>query len=160
MTTEELSQDQVITTLRDSPFVMLTTALPDGTLLSHPMTPQQVTDDADIWFFVGLDGDQANALRGNPHVNIAISEAGSWLSVAGRVEFVEDRAKIEELWDGEVDAYFKGGTDDPNLGLLFVVSDSAQYWGMPGGKMSALARIAKVKLTGDRPQGVSGTTGL
>ena len=32
--------------LRDSGYVMLTTALDDGKLLAHPMVPQEVTDDA------------------------------------------------------------------------------------------------------------------
>lgn len=160
MTQTELSQDQVVQTLRDSRFVMLTTALSDGTLLSHPMTPQQVTDDADVWFFIGLGTDQAQALRGSTHVNIAVSEAGSWLSVAGRVEFVQDRAKVDELWDDEAAAYYEGGKDDPDLGLIRVDSDSAQYWGMPGGKVSALAKIVKTKVTGERAGGMSATTEL
>ncbi|MGP9539874.1 pyridoxamine 5'-phosphate oxidase family protein [Brachybacterium sp. AOP43-C2-M15] len=160
MTTDELSQDTVVTTLRDSRFVMLTTALPSGKLLSHPMTPQQVTDDADVWFFLSAAGDQADALRAGPEVNIAISEAGSWLSVAGHLEYVDDRAKRDELWDGQLESYFPGGKDDPDLRLVRVISDSAQYWGMPGGKVSALARITKAKVTGERAPGASGTVEL
>ncbi|PWH07211.1 general stress protein [Brachybacterium endophyticum] len=160
MTTEDLSQDTVVDTLRESRFVMLTTARADGTLLSHPMTAQEVTDDADVWFFVGLQGDQADALHGNPHVNIAVAKAGTWLSVAGRVEFVDDRAKIDELWDDEAGAYFEHGKEDPNVGLIRVTSDSAQFWGLPGGRASALAKITKARLTGQKPGGSSATTEL
>ena len=71
--TDGLDQRDVVRILRDAKYVMLTTALADGKLLAHPMAPQQVTDDADVWFFIGLDGDQAGALRQNPHVNIAVS---------------------------------------------------------------------------------------
>lgn len=158
--TLDLSQSDVVSRLRDSRFVMLTSARGDGTLLSHPMTPQQVTDDADVWFFVGLDTEQATALKTSPEVNIAVSEAGSWLSVAGRAEFVQDRAKVDELWDDSVAAYMTGGKDDPNLGLLRVDGRSAEYWGMPGGKVAALAEILKAKVTGQKPQGGAGTTEL
>lgn len=158
--TENLTQQDVVEKLREAKWVMLTTALADGTLLSHPMSPQEITDDADVWFFVGLQGGQADALRAGPHVNLAVSKAGSWLSVAGRAEFVEDRAKVEELWDGEVDAYFEGGKDDPNLGLLRVSTDSAQFWGVPGGAVSLLARVVRAKVTGERHGGGSDTVEL
>jgi general stress protein 26 len=157
---QQLTQDDVIKTMRSDRFVMLSTATADGKIVSHPMTPQQVTDDADVWFFIGLQGGQAEALRQNPQVNLAFAEGGSWLSVAGTAEFVDDRAKVDELWDGQVDAYFEQGKDDPNLGLLKVTSRSAEFWGVPGGRAAVLASIVKSKLTGSGAPGTSGTTEL
>lgn len=159
-TPTELNQADVVTILRDSGFVMLTTALKDGKLLAHPMTPQQVTDDADVWFFLGLQGDQAVALKENPEVNITVSEAGNWLSVAGRVEFIDDQDKMDELFNDETAAWFDGGRNDPNLGLIKVTGASAQHWGLKGGKVSALAQMAKAKISGDRTGGGSDTTEL
>ena len=156
----DLTQQDVVERLRAASWVMLTTALPDGTLLSHPMTPQGVDKDAEVWFFVGLHGDQADALRGDPHVNLSIAEAGTWLSVAGRARFVEDRAKVEQLWTDQAEAWFPAGKDDPDLGLLQVSSDSAQYWGTPGGTAVRLARIVRAKATGERPPGGTATTEL
>lgn len=160
MTDQTLSQQDVVDKLRDTDVVMLTTALPDGTLLSHPMTIQGVDDDVDVWFFVGLQGDQADALRHGPHVNLAIADAGSWLSVAGHAEFIDDGAVIDQLWNEQARAYFPDGKDDPNLGLMRVTSDSAQFWGLPGGKVAGLAQIVKSKVTGDRPPGGTATTEL
>ena len=124
------------------------------------MTIQGVDDDVDVWFFVGLQGDQADALRHGPHVNLAIADAGSWLSVAGHAEFIDDRAVIDQLWNEQARAYFPDGKDDPNLGLMRVTSDSAQFWGLPGGKVAGLAQIVKSKVTGDRPPGGTATTEL
>lgn len=154
-----LTQSEVVDIMRSKRFVMLTTVTAEGKLVSHPMTPQEVTDEADVWFFVGLDGDQADALRAAPEVNLAFAEAGSWLSISGSVEFVDDSAKIEQLWDGAVDAYFDGAKD-PNLGLIRVIGNSAQFWGVPGGKPAMLAQIAKAKIAGDRPAGKTRTTEL
>ncbi|WP_413336641.1 pyridoxamine 5'-phosphate oxidase family protein [Brevibacterium sp. GP-SGM9] len=157
---EDLNQHDVIRILSDSGYVMLTTALDDGKLLAHPMVPQQVTDDADIWFFIGLQGDQASALKHNQNVNVTVSEAGNWLSVAGRVEFVDDQAKIDELWSDSVAAWFDGGRHDPDVGLIKVTGDSAQHWGLKGGKVAGLAQIVKAKVTGQRTGGGSSTTEL
>lgn len=159
-TNDTLTQQDVVEKLRDADLVMLTTALPDGKLLSHPMTIQGVSEDADIWFFVGLQGGQAEALRSGPHVNLAVAEAGSWLSVAGDAEFVDDPALVGELWNDEAKAYFPGGKDDPDLGLLRVSGDSAQFWGLPGGKVAGLAQIVKAKATGEQAPGGSDTTEL
>lgn len=156
----EITKEQIVDIMKGERFVMLTTVSHDGKLHSHPMTPQQVTDDADVWFFIGLQGEQADEIRSNPEVNLAFAETGSWLSVAGRISLVQDRAKIDELWNDGVAAYFDGGKDDPNLALAYFVSDSAQYWGQPGGKAAALAQIVKSRVTGDRPDGTSSTTEL
>lgn len=161
MTSQQtLDANQVAQNLRDSKWVMLTVADAQGKLVSHPMSVQEVSDDVDVWFFVGLQGDQADALRANPQVNIAVSSAGAWLSVAGRAEFVEDRARVDELWDDSVEAWFEHGKDDPNLGLLKVVGDSAQFWGLPGGRVAALAQIVKAKVAGERTAGGTQTTEL
>ena len=63
----DISQEQVVEIMRGERFVMLTSIAVDGALHSHPMTPQEVTDDADVWFFVGLgtDGHGAQRLHGD-----------------------------------------------------------------------------------------------
>lgn len=160
MTEQTLTQQDVVERLRRADLAMLTTALPDGSLLSHPMSIQGVSESVDVWFFLALDGGQAEALRGDPHVNLAVSEAGSWLSVAGRAAIVEDRAVIDELRNEQAREYFPDGKEDPNLGLLRVSGDSAQFWGLPGGKVAGVAQIVKAKVTGDQPPGGTGTVEL
>ena len=157
--TEGLSQADVVRILRDADSVMLATALSNGTIFAHPMAPQEITDDADVWFFLDLGGDQTDALRANPAVNISIAEAGNWLSVAGHVDFVDNRTKIEELWSESDSAWFID-SNDPNLGLLKVTTESAQHWGLPGGKLSGLVRIVKAKIVGEGSPGGTATTEL
>lgn len=156
---EEITKEDVVAKLRDASWVMMTTATADGTLVSHPMVPQEVTEDADIWFFISLTGGHADALRASSQVNLSVAEAGSWLSVAADTEFVHDPAKVEELWNKDVEGWFEG-KDDPALGLLKVTSESAQFWGLPGGKMSALAQIVKSRVTGEDTGGQSTTLEL
>ncbi|WP_193073060.1 MULTISPECIES: pyridoxamine 5'-phosphate oxidase family protein [unclassified Brevibacterium] len=157
--TDDLRQADVVKILRGADSVMLATALSDGTILTHPMAPQEITDDADVWFFLDLGGAQTDALKTNPAVNISIAEAGNWLSVAGHIDFVDDRTKIKELWSKSASAWF-ADSNDPNLGLVKVTTESAQHWGLPGGKLSGLVRIVKAKVSGDRSPGGTATTEL
>ncbi len=158
-TSQEITQEQVVEIMREERFVMLSTATADGKIVSHPMTPQEVTSDANVWFLLGLQGGQADAIRVNPHINLAFAETGSWLSVSGVAEFVEDRAKVAELWNDQLDEYFSG-PEDPNLGLLKFVGQSAQYWGVPGGGVVAALKIMASKVTGSEPPGKMGTVQL
>lgn len=156
---ENITREDVVEKLRKASWVMLTTATTDGKLVSHPMVPQETTEDADVWFVISRVGDQADAIRGGSQVNLAIAEAGTWLSVSGTVKFVEDRAKVDELWNESLKAWFTG-RNDPNVALVKVTSQSAQFWGTPGGKVQALARVVKNRVTGDRPGGGSQTMEL
>lgn len=159
MTDQQLSKETVVKKLRDADWVMLTSTGEDGKLVSHPMVPQEVSEDVSVWFFLSTAVSQAEALRRSNHVNIAVSEAGSWLSVAATVEFVDDQAKIDELWNEDMEAYFEG-RHDPNLGLIRADAESAQSWGLSGGKIENLFELAKAKITGARPEGGTGTTEL
>lgn len=156
----DISQSDVVKTLRDAPWVMVTTARRDQKLIAHPMVPQEVTDDADAWFFVSLSGGQADALRQGSEVNIAVSSAGTWLSVSGRAEFVDDPAKIDDLWNRDAEEWFEGGRTDPSLGLLHVTTASAQYWGTPGGAVRSIAELVKSRVTGSKPAGGTDTVPL
>lgn len=158
-TPDQVSQADVVKVMRSERIVMLTTATGEGKLVSHPMTLQEVSDDVDVWMFIDLSSDHADALRAGPAVNLAVTGSGSWLSVSGTAELVHDRDRTEQLWDGSVDAYFDG-VDDPRLGLLHISGDSAQYWGVPGGAPAVLASMVKAKVTGTKPSGSSGTTEL
>ncbi len=158
--TEQLDQHDVISDLTSASNVMLTNATADGSLQSHPMTPLEVTDDADVWFIINRTSELAKTLNAQPHVNLSVSKLGNWLSVAGHVEFVNEPGKVQQLWNKEIGAYFAGGPHDPEVGLLLFVSTSAQHWGAEGRAAAALLDIVKARATGTQPGGETGTVEL
>ena len=54
------------------------------------------------------------------------------MSVSGKASIVADKAKIAELWSPAMNIFFPGGKDDPNLRLIRVRAESAEYWDGPG----------------------------
>ncbi len=155
--TTDMAQDKVVELMRSDRFCMLTSigAGDQGRLHAHPMTPQEVTDDADAWFFIDSTSEQAANINAEKRVNLAFSDGSSWLSVAGHGRIVHDVAKVDELWNPMVEAWFPEGKDSPDLALLLVESDSAEYWDTPGGRIASALAFVKTKVTGERPSGHS-----
>jgi general stress protein 26 len=134
---------------RSARFAMVTSQSESGELHARPMTPQQIDDDATMWFFIAADTDQARDIGVRPALNVAFSESSEWLSVAGHGQVVDDRARISELWSSVAEAWFPEGPEDPRLRLLKVEGVSAEYWGSPGGRVASLFSFVKAKATGE-----------
>ena len=160
--TTDMAQDKVVELMRSDRFCMLTSigAGDQGRLHAHPMTPQEVTDDADTWFFIDSSSEQAANINAEKRVNLAFSDGSTWLSVAGHGRVVHDAAKVDELWNPMVEAWFPEGKDSPDLALLLVQSDSAEYWDTPGGRIASAMAFAKTRITGERPSGHSESVDL
>lgn len=154
-------QRRVVGLMKDDRFCMLTSVGHEGRLHAHPMTPQEITDDGDLWFFIDATSHQAGNIEREKRVNVAFSDGSTWLSVAGHGTLLHDRAKIEELWNPMVEAWFPEGKDGANVRLLRVDADSAEYWDTPGGRVATGLAFVKSKLKGERPDvGESGTVEL
>lgn len=87
-------------------------------------------------------------------LDVMRSERFVMLSTATR------EGKIDELWTEQAGAYFEQGRQDPNVTLLKVTGDSAQFWGVPGGAVGATLKLIGAKITGKKPNGASGTVEL
>mgnify|MGYP001058918356 FL=1 len=157
-----VTREDIVKEMRDERFVMLTSKSDTGKLHSHPMTPLEVTDTADAYFFIKLDTGHADNLRHDPQVNLAFTDNSTWLSVAGTVTFLEGEEKdrkVAEHWSDATGSYYTG-QDDPQLGVIRVTTETAQLWNQQGGAIGALVEFAKMKITGDKPSGDSDTVNL
>ena len=91
-----LEQDKVVGLMKDDRFCMLTSVGDEGRLHAHPMTPQEITDEGDVWFFIDATSHQAANITAEKRVNVSFSDGSTWLSVAGHGDVRQDRAKIDE----------------------------------------------------------------
>ncbi|WP_018662635.1 pyridoxamine 5'-phosphate oxidase family protein [Heyndrickxia acidiproducens] len=105
---------------------MLTTMTDEG-LVSRPMKTQEVEFDGDLWFFTKKDTDKFHEVLQNQEVNVAYA-GKSYVSVRGKAEIVESLDKKKELWNAAYEKLLKTSYDDPNVVLLKVEVESAEYW--------------------------------
>lgn len=139
--------------IRDARICMLTTMDAEGRHVARPMGLQEAEFDGDLWFFTDGSSPKLDDIRLHPEVNVSFSDQrhAAWVSIAGRAEAVQDRAKAAELWSTPLEAWFPDGLETPGLTLLRVRAETAEYWDAPGSRVTQLLAFAKAKATGERP---------
>jgi len=66
-----------------------------------------------------------------------------FITVEGRAELIQDKAKFAEHWTKDLDAWFKQGVDTPGLTLIKVVAERLHYWdGYDSGEIALKERVA------------------
>ncbi|MGP4106805.1 pyridoxamine 5'-phosphate oxidase family protein [Virgibacillus sp. L01] len=124
-----MKQDDIETLrelIKDADTAMLTTATEEG-LVSRPMKTQEVEFDGDLWFFTKKETNKYDEILHNQDVNVAYV-GKSYVSVRGRAEIVEDLGKKKELWSKIYEKIMQTSYDDPNVILIKVNVEAAEYW--------------------------------
>ncbi len=111
--------------MADSPYVMV--GLTGSGEHSEPLTAQLDKDLVDtLFFFIGKDNRLA---KGGDAMAQFVSKGHDFFAcMSGRAQIDNDFAMIEKLWNKQVEAWFPGGKNDPNLALLRFDIDSAELW--------------------------------
>src|ERR1700754_4180925 len=64
----------------------------------RPMAVAQMEEDCTLWFVTGMDTPKINELTANPDALVCFQNGNQFVTVNGRIELVNDRRKLEELW--------------------------------------------------------------
>ncbi len=141
---------------------MLTTTGTDGSLHSRPMATQEKIFDGVLWFLTGLHSGKIYEIRSDAEVALTyVDGKHTFLSLSGRATVSTDRAKIEELWNPMYEAWFPQGKDDPEISVLRVDVDRAEYWDAPANAIVRNVQILARAITGGKtPVGDHATVSL
>ncbi len=88
-----------------------------------------------------------------PDVCLAFADPGSntFLSVTGRADMMRDIDKARALWSNEAQAWWPKGPTDPDVRVLRVVPDSAEYWDTRGNSITVALKLTAARLSGSPP---------
>ncbi len=141
--------------IEDIDFAMLTTVDTDGVLRSRPMSTQEAEFDGTLWFFTSDKTHKVEEIERDNRVNAsyAAPEDNAYVSVSGTASIVKDKAKMEELWNPILKAWFPKGLDDPNICLLKVDVEQAEYWDSPSSTIVQIVGFVKALVSGQRASG-------
>ncbi|MDQ2818292.1 MAG: pyridoxamine 5'-phosphate oxidase family protein [Candidatus Eremiobacteraeota bacterium] len=133
---------------------MLTTVDASGTMRSRPMGTLDADFTGDLWFFTSKNSGKSDELQSDSRVNVsyAAPDKNRYVSVTGTARVVHDRHMVEELWSPAHKAWFPKGLDDPDLGLIKVEVESAEYWDSPSGTVTQIIGLVKALATGQRAE--------
>ncbi|MDO6658096.1 pyridoxamine 5'-phosphate oxidase family protein [Anaerobacillus sp. 1_MG-2023] len=114
--------------IKDEKVAMLTTISSGGKLMSRPMQTQEVElDREEVWFITKKDTDKYEDIKLNPAVNLAYA-GSSYVSISGTAELVQDNEKKNEYMNKIVEKLLNTSADDPDVVLVKVTPEIAEYW--------------------------------
>ena len=139
----------------DIRIAMMTTVDDHENLVSRPMAALQMDEDGTIWFFTKRSSPKVEQIEDNEHrVNLSFASVSDsdYVSVSGKGSELYDKAKIDELWNPQAKAWFPKGKEDPELTLLKVHVDMAEYWSSNDSTMVRFFQQAAAVVTGNPPK--------
>jgi general stress protein 26 len=134
---------------------MLTTVDERGALHSRPMSNNRdVEFGGDLWFFTYGSSHKVVEVNRESKVNASFADVDNQLyaSLSGNAELVRDRAKIEELWKPQLKAWFPEGVETPDIALLKVTVERAEYWDSSQTWVAHAVGLASSLVTGEPAQ--------
>jgi general stress protein 26 len=142
--------DRVWELMKKIGFAMLVTS-DGGKLRARPMSAYLERENNAICFLTDARHHKDEEIAANPNVNLAFADVGSqkYVSVTATATISNDRARIKQLFSTPAKAWWDSA-DDPNIRLLEVMPDDAEFWDSPGTVIS-YAKMAAAAVTGSRP---------
>jgi general stress protein 26 len=138
--------------IKTAKFAMLVTD-DDGHLRGRPMAASQEQFDGTLWFFTRASSHKVTEVRADSRVCVTYAASGSqdYVSMSGRARLVRDPAQIEKRWSEILKAWFPDGRNDPDVALLAVEVEQAEYWDSPNSTAVQAFGYVKAALTGQTP---------
>ena len=156
MSKTQTPQETLWHLIKDMKFGMFTHRHADGQLHAHPLTTQNRSlDEAGLlYFFVSKNSELGQRVQADGNVCVTYGDPGkdTWVSISGTARVNDDRATKERLFNPIVKAWFPGGLEDPNLELVEVKINHAEYWNITESKMTQLLKMTTAAVTGTPPK--------
>ncbi len=130
---------------------MLTTLDKTQQMRSRPLHTIEVDHQGALWFVVSTASPKAGEVishEGRVCVSYANGADHEYVSVTGHAQLVHDQALKQAFWNRMIDVWFPKGDRDPEVALLKVTPDRAEYWDGPSNTVTQLYAFAKAMATG------------
>ncbi|MBW4472460.1 MAG: pyridoxamine 5'-phosphate oxidase family protein [Stenomitos rutilans HA7619-LM2] len=135
---------------------MLTTLDESGGLHSRPMSCNgEIDDDGTLWFFTSSQSPKVDEIDRRQQVNVSFADPHKqqYVSLSGTAQLVQDRQQIQQRWQPKLQAWFPNGLEEPNIALLKVTVEKAEYWDAPSGFVAHTLGLLKAVTTGKPAEG-------
>jgi general stress protein 26 len=146
-------REHVLKLLKQFSSAMLVTHAGADQLRARPMAFAEIEDGGCAWFITSADTAKVHEIVSDTRVHLVCQkEHSAYLSISGRASLEINPAKLEELWKEPFKIWFPKGKNDPDIALISVRLDEAEYWDNQGlNKVRYLFESAKAYVTGTTP---------
>lgn len=100
---------------------------------ARPMAVARLDENTDLWLFASRDSAKVREIEADSQVQVhGQDECSTYVVLLGHATVVEDREMIRDVWKPTFKVWFPEGADDPNIVLLHVKGEHAEYWDSTG----------------------------
>jgi len=132
-------------------FCMLSTVDESGNLHSRPMVINHPEDfHGELYMFTYGGSHKCFEIGKEHRVNLSFADPShqKYASLSGTAEIVRNRDLMEQKWTPSLNAWFPKGLDEPDIALVRVQANAAEYWDAPSSLLSHTVDFIKGKITG------------
>lgn len=110
---------------------------------ARPMAAYVRRDEHAIYFLTNAESAKAHQTERDHDVTLAFADKGhnDYLTISGPARVSNDRDKIRDLFNVFAKAWWKDA-DDPDIRLITVTPEEAEYWEGPGGPVAVIKMLA------------------
>jgi len=139
--------------IKDIKVAMLTSE-DGGHLRSRPMVAAQKDFAGELYFFTRASAAKVGEVQSHGSVNVSYADAErqNYVSLSGTASIEHDRRVVEAHWSEAMRTWFPNGKSDPDIAILKVSVEQAEYWDAPSSTMVYLYGYVKAVTTGRPPQ--------
>lgn len=142
--------------IKDVRIAMLSTVIPDGGIHSRPMATQEADFTGELLFLTRQQSSKTDEIvhESRVTVNYVDSKNYRFVTLQGTAQLSKDRATIRELWSPLYKAWFPEGENDPEISVIRIEVDHAEYWDAPANAVLRGFQLLKAAATkGSTPVG-------
>jgi general stress protein 26 len=122
-------------------------------LRARPMVAAQSGFDGTLFFFTRAHAHKVDEVEQKSRVCVSYAdpEKQNYVSLSGTARVVTDKVLVKAHWSEAMRTWFPQGSDDPEIAILKVDVEQAEYWDAPSSTMVYLYGYAKAVTTGRAP---------
>ena len=121
--------DELIATFDTA--MLVTTSL-EGRPRARPMAIAGHDEGGLLYFATRAEDEKMNEVLEHPQVAVTMQGDARYLSITGRARIETDVQLARDLWQASMKLWFPEGAEDPQLTLILVEPQYAEYWDRSG----------------------------
>lgn len=145
--------EKIHSLLSDFSSAMLITSSESHPFHARPMEIAWLDPDCQVWFYTSRSSPKIGEIKQDDHALLTFQKDHSkYLTLTGTADIVTDRTRIEALWKESFRSWFPEGVADPDLVLVRIVPQTAEFWDNSGVQgLKYLYEATKARLKGTTP---------
>ncbi len=122
-------------------------------LRARPMVAAQDSFDGTLFFFTRAHAPKVHEVTEADRVCVSYAdpEKQNYVSLSGTATVHQDKSLVKAHWSEIMRTWFPKGIDDPDIAIMTVTVDQAEYWDAPSSTMVHAFGYVKAVVTGRSP---------